>query len=134
MRVKSKMCIRDSINDRGIIRVTMPGGEEQIFLTLRGGGYDSLADSGFVLENEADGKMCIRDRSNHKGTAVSPWLHRGILLPSGHLCADKYCPPRNDDSFSLLFLLYLSLIHIWQCGRKRYMGTAFYQQLESSGL
>ena len=43
------------INDRGIIRVTMPGGEEQIFLTLRGGGYDSLADSGFVLENEADG-------------------------------------------------------------------------------
>ena len=27
----------------------------QIFLTLRGGGYDSLADSGFVLENEADG-------------------------------------------------------------------------------
>ena len=43
------------INDRGIIRVTMPGGEEQIFLTLRGGGYDSLADSGFVLEDEADG-------------------------------------------------------------------------------
>ncbi len=43
------------INDRGIIRVTMPGGEEQIFLTLRDGGYDSLADSGFVLENEADG-------------------------------------------------------------------------------
>ena len=35
--------------------MTMPGGEEQIFLTLRGGGYDSLADSGFVLENEADG-------------------------------------------------------------------------------
>ncbi|RHV77681.1 hypothetical protein DXB00_16100, partial [Butyricicoccus sp. OF10-2] len=33
----------------------MPGGEEQIFLTLRGGGYDSLADSGFVLEDAAGG-------------------------------------------------------------------------------
>ena len=63
------------INDRGIIRVTMPGGEEQIFLTLRGGGYDSLADSGFVLENEADGSY----RMTHEDGAAFIFSNDGKL-------------------------------------------------------
>ncbi|MFR4261554.1 MAG: DUF6531 domain-containing protein [Butyricicoccaceae bacterium] len=63
------------INDRGIIRVTMPGGEEQIFLTLRNGGYDSLADSGFVLENEADGGY----RMTHEDGAAFIFSNDGKL-------------------------------------------------------
>lgn len=83
------------INDRGIIRVTMPGGEEQIFLTLRGGGYDSLADSGFVLEDAAGGyRMTHEDGAafifsndgklqtiyNPDGTAVAQLTYNGDEL------------------------------------------------------
>ena len=73
----------------------MPGGEEQIFLTLRGGGYDSLADSGFVLEDAAggyrmthedgaafillnDGKL--RTISNPDGTQVAQLTYNGDEL------------------------------------------------------
>lgn len=42
-------------DDNGIMRVTMPGGEEVIFLRLRGGGYDALQNSPFQLEDDGSG-------------------------------------------------------------------------------
>lgn len=61
-------------NDRGIIRVTVPGGEEQIFLTLRGGGYDSLCNSEFTMSNHGGGY-----RMTHKDGAQFDFSSAGKL-------------------------------------------------------
>ena len=42
-------------DDAGILRVTMPGGEETRFLRLKGGGYKSLQNSGFSLSDISGG-------------------------------------------------------------------------------
>ena len=93
------------INDRGIIRVTMPGGEEQIFLTLRDGGYDSLADSGFVLEDAAGGYRMMHEDgaafifsndgklqtiSNPDGTQVAQLTYNGDELTEIDGIAGRY--------------------------------------------
>ena len=41
--------------ERGMVRVIVPGGEEALFIRLRGGGYKKLEDSLFTLEDSAGG-------------------------------------------------------------------------------
>lgn len=77
-------------DDRGIISVTMPGGEAQVFLRLGGGygqDYDSLQDSDFTLEDTASGYIM-----RHKDGASFAFTPGGQLTsvtnPDGVLIAE----------------------------------------------